>query len=191
MQPAARQGEYREQLSSAITSLISLSVMLIIVFTVIGSVFAVMGSAGETQQAQLEHMNTMSRSNVVAVAAATSTTAGGHTDVDIILANRGGISYALFSKWDVNAHYTQADSTDQSVWLPYATSLEDNSWVVAQIYLDADSTMPEVIEPGLLNPEEEALLRIRLSPSARGGTTGWMVITPPEGLPSGIAFTNP
>jgi len=164
--------------------------MLSVVFVALGGAFTVLGTTGETQKWHLEHTYAVSRSDVVPVAA-TSTTSGGHTDVDITLANRGGLSYALFSKWDVNVHYTDEDGIERSVWLPYSPSLGDDSWTVAQLYLDADAAASEVLEPGLLNPEEEALFRVRLVPAALGRTTGWVVITPPEGFPGNISFSNP
>ena len=54
----------------------------------------------------------------------------------------------------------------------------------------ADTLTAEVLEPEVLNPEEEALVRISLEPPAKPGTTGWIVITPPEGSPTNIAFPN-
>ncbi len=177
-------------MSTAVTFLISFTVVLFAVFTAFGGMFTVLGTTGETQKWHLGYIYAVSRSDVVAVAA-TSTTSGGHTDVDVTLANRGELSYALFSEWDVNVHYTDAEGTERSVWLPYSASLSDGKWTVAQLYLDADAAIPEVLEPGLLNPEEEALFRLRLAPSALAGTAGWVVITPPEGSSSSISFSNP
>ena len=178
-------------MSTAVTSLISLVVMLVIAFTALGSVFTVMDATGDTLAAQNERTHIVLRSDVAASAAATSTRLDGHSDVDVTLANQGDLSYALFSKWDVTAHYTHIDGTNESVWAPYTTTLADDSWIVQQIYLDAAASTAEVLEPGLLNPEEEALFRIRLAPPAEPGTTGWITVTPPEGPPTNISFTNP
>ena len=178
-------------MSTAVTSLISLVVMLVIAFTALGSVFTVMDATGDTLTVQNERTHVVLRSDVVASAAATSTRLDGHSDVDATLANRGDLTYALFSKWDVAAHYTHIGGANESVWAPYATTLADDSWIVQQIYLDAAASTAEVLEPGLLNPEEEALIRIRLAPPAEPGTTGWITVTPPEGPPTNISFTNP
>ncbi|NQU96168.1 MAG: hypothetical protein HQ548_00805 [Chloroflexi bacterium] len=178
-------------MSTAVTSLISLVVMLVIAFTALGSVFTVMDATGDTLTAQNERTHIVLRSDVAASAAATSTRLDGHSDVDVTLANQGDLSYALFSRWDVTAHYTHIDGTNESVWAPYTTTLADDSWIVQQIYLDAAASTAEVLEPGLLNPEEEALFRIRLAPPAEPGTTGWITVTPPEGPPTNISFTNP
>jgi len=178
-------------LSTAVTSLISLVVMLVIAFTALGSVFDLMGSTGDTQTAQLEHTYTVGLSDVVASAAATSTRLEGHSDLGVTVTNRGALSYASFSSWDVIAHYTHVGGGDQSVRLSYATPLVDNSWNVAGIYLDADASIPELLESGLLNPEEEVVFNIRLSPPAQPGSNGRLVIMPPEGPPTNISFPNP
>ena len=165
--------------------------MLVIVFTAIGSVFTVFGATGDTRAAERDRTHIVLRSDVVASASATSTRLDGHSDVDVTLANRGDLTYALFSKWDVHAHYTHMGGINESLWLPYATTLADDSWTVQQIYLDAASSSTEVLEPGILNPEEEALIRIRLAPPAEPCAAGWIVITPPEGPPTYASFTNP
>ena len=165
--------------------------MLVIVFTAIGSVFTVFGATGDTRAAEPGRTHIVLRSDVVASAAATSTRQDNHSDVDVTLANRGDLSYALFSKWDVYAHYTHMGGVNESLWLPYATTLADDSRTVQQIYLDAAASTTEVLEPGVLNPEEEALFRARLAPPAEPCAAGWIVITPPEGPPTYASFANP
>ena len=178
-------------MATAITSLISLAVMLIVAFTALGSVFTLVDSAGDAQSAQLGQVFAAVRSDVRAVAAATSTTVDGHSDADVTVANRGRLSYALFAEWDVTAHYTRSGGVNESLRLPYATSLQDNSWVVEGIYLDAAASISEVLEPGVLNPEEEAVIRVRLAPPAEPGTTGWVIVAPPEGRSTAASFANP
>ena len=165
--------------------------MLVIAFTALGSVFGVVDATGDTRAAEHDRTHIVLRSDIAASTAATSTRLDGHSDVDVTLANRGDLTYALFSKWDVTAHYTHMGGINESLWLPYATTLADDSWTVTQIYLDAAASTTEVLEPGLLNPEEEALIRVRLAPPAEPCAAGWIVITPPEGPPTYISFINP
>ena len=178
-------------MSTAITTLISFAVMLMIAFTALHSTVNALGTRGEGHVAELGRLETSIRSDVVATGAATSTTVSGHSDVDLMLANRGATSYAVYDEWDVIVHYVPVNGIQNAVSLPYATSLEDNSWTIAAIYLDPATAAPEVQEQGLFNPEEEAVVRARIAPWAKTGTPAWAVLTPPEGPSIGIPFTNP
>ena len=178
-------------MGTAVGSLISIAVMLVIAFSALGSMFSAKGAESEARLTHLDELEMLLRSDVTATGAATSTTVSGHSDADLMLTNRGALSYAVYSEWDVIIHYVRANGIQDTVSLPYATTLADNTWTMQAIYLDADTSTTELLEPGAFNPEEEALIRARVAPWAKTGTPAWAVVTPPEGPPISISFTNP
>ena len=178
-------------MGTAVGSLISIAVMLVIAFSALGSMFSAKGAESEARLTHLDELEMSARADVTATGAATSTTVSGHSDADLMLTNRGALSYAVYSEWDVIIHYVRANGIQDTVSLPYATTLADNTWTMQAIYLDADTSTTELLEPGAFNPEEEALIRARVAPWAKTGTPAWAVVTPPEGPPISISFTNP
>jgi hypothetical protein len=67
--------------------------------------------------------------------------------------------------------------------LPYAASNPaDGQWTSANIYLNAHQLIPEVYEPGILNPGEEIILQVKLSPAIGAGKTIQATFSTPNGV---------
>ena len=93
---------------------------------------------------------------------------GSSTSVDISIRNSGQIALRDFPDWDVHIRY-YASSSNQALniaWLPYTASSSPptGQWTVEGLYINASSSDPEVFDPNLLNPEEEMVLRINITP---------------------------
>lgn len=126
---------------------------------------------------------------VVATLAATTGDASG-TIVDVTLRNEGNISYADFEQWDVIVHYVDDTGGLGIRWLPYSSSISDNTWTVKGIYLVASEFTDEVVDPDVLNAGEEIVVRLRVTPPMQSGSTGRVVLTPTRGQPASIFFTG-
>lgn len=89
--------------------------------------------------------------------------------VDVVLRNAGQTGLRDFEEWDVIIQYYQASGTYYQVWLPYAESDPpgNNQWTVEGIYVDAAAAEAERFQPGIVDPDEEVKVRIKLSPAAR------------------------
>lgn len=112
--------------------------------------------------------------------------------IEITLRNTGAVKLADFDQWDVIVQYYTASATYEIDWLSY-TELSDpgnNQWTVVGIYLDAAGAVPEVYEPGILNPGEEIILRARVSPALGPGSTNLATVAVANGISVGTIFTN-
>ena len=99
--------------------------------------------------------------------------------VDFVIENSGQLAAGRFSDWDVFVQYYETDHAYHLTWLPYTTANppEDNRWTVTGVYVDALTTSAEVFEPNLLNPGEEAVLRVRLNPFPKAPPANLAIIS--------------
>ena len=115
----------------------------------------------------------------------------GGTLVDITLGNQGDVALNDFGHWDVVIQYTGSDNSYHIKRLPYTGgALGNNQWTVTGIFLDAQTSDPEIFEPGILNPDEEAVLQIKLSPAVKAGSTNQVSVVTPNGIVAQIIFTG-
>ena len=109
---------------------------------------------------------------------------------DITLRNTGQESLERYSSWDVLAQYYEAGGTLHSTRLAYAATLPpgDNEWAVAGIYASAATLSAEVFQQGAFDPQEEMVIRIRLSPSFRTSSQNRVIISTPNGVATSAPF---
>lgn len=110
--------------------------------------------------------------------------------VDITIRNSGQTSLRDFPAWDAAVQYYQATGTYHQRYLPYTTTLPpgNNQWTVVGIYTDAGLGSPEVYQPDILDPGEEMIVRIKLSPAAQQSAQGWAIIGTPNGVSVSTTF---
>ena len=110
--------------------------------------------------------------------------------VDITLKNIGQTPVRDFAAWDVILEYYEADNTYHQSWLPYVNSAPpgDNKWTVIGLYLDAATSTVEKFQPNILDPEEEMVIRVQLSPVVGASTDNRIVISTPNGVSVSAAF---
>jgi flagellar protein FlaF len=107
----------------------------------------------------------------------------GSQTFEVTLRNRGETRIADFALWDATVQYYDFQNNYHVFRLVYNEGEPgDNQWTVKGIYLDAATGTPEIIEPGVLNPEEEIIIRGKLSPKAHRSNYGLVVIITPNGL---------
>lgn len=107
--------------------------------------------------------------------------------VEVALKNVGSTKLADFERWDVLLQYYDDLGAYHAQWYPY--SPHANAWTVQGIYLVAPGTA-EGYEPGILNPGEEAVLRISLSPVVGPGSMNWVTVATPNGITASAVFTR-
>ena len=109
--------------------------------------------------------------------------------LEVALRNDGQTKLASFSKWDVIVQYHDAIGSYQVKWLPYVDGTPGNDeWAVKGIYLNAENQTAEVFEPGILNPGEEMIIEVELSPKVGKDYINDVVISTPNGVPTSISF---
>jgi len=107
----------------------------------------------------------------------------GADTAEITVENTGQIKLASFDKWDVIIGYHDAANDPYNTWLQYAAgSPGDNEWCPAGIYLDASDNTTEAFEPGILNPQEELKIELKLDPPPKDGSAVEAVISTPNGI---------
>lgn len=111
--------------------------------------------------------------------------------IELTLRNEGDTRLTDFDAWDVMTQYYTAPGDYQILWFRY---VEDEpasgEWCVIGIYLDAATATPEMYEPGILNPGEEMLLRLRVVPPVGPNTTNLAVISTDTGVTMSMMFTR-
>ena len=111
------------------------------------------------------------------------------TVVELIYRNEGVSKLADFPQWDVFAQYT--DNLDPLTTpvvyhigrLSFTIGVPiSGEWAVSNIYLNADQSLQEVYERGILNPSEEIKLSMNLSPPVGNGKTVQVVLVTANGV---------
>ncbi len=176
-------------MSTAVVSLVSFAVMITAIVTLLNAVF---DSSAEVTEAWLDDAKNEQSASFAHVVATSATVSGDaqRTVVDVTLKNRGDRAYARFKKWDVNVEYVDTSGDLVTSWLAYSEEAADDAWTVKGIYLDAAKETSEVVGPGVLNADEEMVVRVRVTPPANDGSTGRVVLTPPEGSPASVFFSG-
>ena len=116
------------------------------------------------------------------------------TDVDISFRNAGQTSLAEFAKWDVLIQY-YATSTNQGLAITSlshttSTTPANGEWTNRGIYLDADTLKAEVYEPNVLNPGEEAIFRLNITPKIPTSTDNVVTIAATNGVTVAAPFSR-
>lgn len=116
--------------------------------------------------------------------------AGGQ--VDVTIRNSGQVLLREFKAWDLVAQYHDLNGTYRIIWLPYtaANPPGNNQWTVVGIYRTAP-TLPEEFQPGILDPGEEMVIRMILSPVPRSADTHKVVVGTLNGITASTFFTTP
>lgn len=107
----------------------------------------------------------------------------GGSVVEVTLKNSGSSRVTDFDHWDVMFQYYDNSDDYYISWYPFASGGNpNNKWQVEGIYVDAASSTAEVFEPGILNPSEEIVIRLRVSPSIGSNTINMISIGTTEGI---------
>jgi hypothetical protein len=103
--------------------------------------------------------------------------------VELTLRNDGDTKLTDFDRWDVILQY--GSGSGNAEWYPYGSG--SNEWDVQGIYLDASKSTPEAFDPDILNPGEEMVIWVWVSPPVG---THWATVATPNGITASTVFTR-
>ena len=116
------------------------------------------------------------------------------TNIDVSIRNSGQTALRDFSHWDVIIQYyaTSSNSGLNIDWLPYTTTSPPSAgkWTVNGLFLNAGTLKAEVYEPNVLNPGEEMILRINITPLIPTSTDNLITIGEPNGVTVAAPFSR-
>jgi cadherin-like protein len=174
-------------MENVLVALVIIFLILFAALTLSNAVFSTQAMLSASQVDTESRLQQQSRTQLELVNVKTH--AG--TEAQVILRNTGSVKLADFDQWDVIVQYFD-DAVPSGLhisWLPFATPpAAVKQWTVEGIYANAVLGTPEVYEPHILNPGEEALFDVRLSPPIGVGTYAQLVIAAPNGVSTSTIF---
>lgn len=165
------------------TLLITLIVMSIILFgalTITQRSLAAQEALAESWREMEERLEQSSRTDLAIIGVQ-----GQGSTIEITVKNTGDGKLADFQHWDCIVHY-YAVNAYLVKWLPYLQTPQ--GWRVLGIYSQAAEALPEVQEPGVLNPGEEMVIQTSLLPPLKADTVGLTTITTSNGISISSVF---
>ena len=172
-------------MSNAFVALVVIALMLMAVLSWSQVSFGWVDSSIQSWKETMKTAQEVSRTDIAVTGA--NVTA---PYVEVLTQNSGKVHLAQFEDWDVLVQYYGGNSTYYIGSLAYTTDAAPSSdeWTVATIYTDDTRTQEEVFEPGVLNPGELMLMRLRLNPQPGGNTTNLVAISSPNGVATSAQF---
>ena len=172
-------------MSNAIVALVVIALMIIAALTWSQAAFSSLDSAAQSLKQTVETSQEVTRTDITVVDAQTQ-----GIFVEVSVHNAGKIHLAQFANWDVVVQYYDGNGTYHVGSLSYieGTNPGDNQWAVAGIFSDDSRSQQEVYEPGILNPGEVALLRLKLIPLQGTDTANMVTISSANGVSVSAQF---
>jgi archaeal flagellar protein FlaF len=169
-------------MESVITGVLIITLLLLTVLTVTHSYLSTQDALYRSWRDMESRLGERAHTSLTPVRAQTS---GGGGTVEVTLRNDGQTKLADFAHWDMIVKY---DTGTQSLieQLPYGSGV--NQWAPTAIL--AGDGLAEVLDPGILNPDEQIVLRVLLSPAVGLGTRNAVTVVTPNGISASAVFTN-
>jgi len=171
-------------MDTAITALVVITLLLLVGLTISEQYFLAQDIVSEAWRGMEARMEEQARTDLSPVGA---TTISGGSIVEVTLRNDGDTRLADFNQWDVILQYRGFDGGYYATWYPFGAG--QSQWSVYNIFLDAPDA-PEVFEPGILNPGEEIVIWVSVSPAVGEGTTNMVTVATPNGISASTVFTR-
>jgi flagellar protein FlaF len=99
--------------------------------------------------------------------------------VTIRLRNEGNLPLCRFASWDVILKYGDGDT----IWLPYRQTAP--GWNISGIYFQG---LPEVLQPGILDPGEEMDIVLQTTTPVSENVTSMAMVSTYNGITTRILF---
>jgi archaeal flagellar protein FlaF len=170
-------------METAITALIVIGVMVLSIVSLSDRSLTAQAVISDSTRLMQERAGERMRTSLTPLSVAT--TAQGDV-VQLTFRNSGSTKLADFDKWDVILQYSDG-LNPQVKWYPYGSDV--NQWT-QQIYQVASTLSAEGVEPGILNPGEEVVISVSVSPAIGTGTTNMVTINTPNGVRASTVFTR-
>ena len=149
-------------MENVITALVVITLVVFSLITLTGDFIGTQDALRAAWQEHDARSGEQLRTLLVPVDAVIS---GGGTVIEVTFENAGAARVSGFADWDAIIQYTDLAGGYHVEWLEYLEAGEpiSSQWAVQGIYLDASQGQPEAFEPGVINPGEQVVLRIRLA----------------------------
>lgn len=176
-------------MESALASIILIIALVFGVLTLSENYFTTQEVLTAATQAMTARNQEQTQTALTLIAAATKNAGA---NVELTFKNTGSAKIADFDQWDVIAQYYTVQNAYLVKWIPYSESANpgDNKWGVGGIYLTAATLTTEVFEPGILNPGEEIVVRLKLFPIVGVKTTNLVTIAVANGVGQAAIFVR-
>jgi hypothetical protein len=174
-------------METAFVSLICIALMVVGGMTMSNGFLTSIDNASNNIEAISQRDEAIMRSNITIL-----TTNQTSADTLVVsLRNNGQTKLGSYDRWDIIVHYHDDAALDHIAWIPYtAGSPGNNQWTVQGIYMDSGSLTPEAFEPGLLNPDEEMVIRCKVSPDVGPGTINLVSVSTQNGVTTSKTFSG-
>lgn len=172
-------------MSNAIVALVVIALMIVAAMTWSQAAFTSFDSVSQSLKQTAQSTQEVVRTDITVIGTQMQ---GAYVEVSVH--NTGEVHLAQFAKWDVLVQYYDETDGYHIGHLSYYENSNpgDNEWAVATIYADESMGQQEVFEPGILNPGEVMLLRLRLAPQQGIGTTNLVTISSANGVVASAQF---
>lgn len=171
-------------MSNAIVTVIMTALLLVGVSILADGSFTAVGNVSDSWKQMEVRSVALARTDISVI-----DTSYASSTLDVTLKNIGGEALRDYGMWDVVVQYYEDDGTYHTRWLPYttATPVGDNEWGKAGLYVDAAALEEESYQPEIMDPSEELILRLRVSPTVDEAANNVFVI----GTPNGVTVSGP
>ena len=175
------------------TVLPAIIVMVIMLFAILTDAYTFTQAQTRIQAGQQVMQTRMGDQSRTALTAVDTQVSQDGDSVDATFRNSGSTRLTDFAQWDLIVNFYDDQHTYRTLWLPFHTGSSPTvqEWALVGLYMDAANAIPEVYEPGILNPGEEMVIRLRVPSPAQPGVAGQVIVTTPNGITSSIFFTRP
>lgn len=175
-------------METILTAFIIITILLFASLTLFHDYLAGQDTIRASWQEMEERLGEQARTDLSPVAAEVKSIG---SVVELTLRNDGDTKLADFDHWDVVVQHYAASGNYHIDWYSYVSgSPSGNEWTVVGIYTDAATATSELYEPDILNPGEEVVLRLSVSPPVGPGTTNQAMLSVANGVTAFTFFTR-
>jgi flagellar protein FlaF len=106
-------------------------------------------------------------------------------NIFVSLQNTGSTKMGDFNHMDVIVNYSNTSGNAKTIWIPYqedAGKLE-NRWIMRSI-------SPDLVNPGIFDPDEKMELQILLEDSLENKSANWIMVAAPNGAKTSGYFNS-
>lgn len=159
--------------------IITLACISLILFGAANIATASMSSIDEFYQSWSSSQKLAAERALTKITAADAQTNIQGDRVTIRLRNDGNLPLCKFDSWDVILKYGDGDT----IWLPYRQTAP--GWSISDIYFQG---LPEILQPGILDPGEEMDIVLQLTTPVSENVTNLATVSTHNGIPTRILF---
>ncbi len=143
--------------------------------SLVGTSFAQGDALGDMAETRGQRLRT-------SILVTSASTADG-TTINVQATNNGSVSIVSKAAMDVIIEYTSAPGTEIAQRLTYnAVAAGANEWTMTSI-------SPDVFNPGLWDPGEQAAFELQISPAMKTSSSASVVVVTPNGVDSPKGFS--